>query len=124
MAKKKEEKVEEVEMAEEVVINEEDVAEEGESWREEFVAAGEDMVNMVKNMMHETAVRRVVVRNEERNINLSLPLAVGLPGIALAILWAPFIAAVAVVGALAIDCTITVERVAEEKEPEVNLAAE
>ena len=115
MAKKKEETVEEVEMGEEVVINEEDVAEDGGSWTEEFVAAGEDLVNMVKSLMHETAVRRVVVKNEARNINLSLPLAVGLPGIALGILWAPFIAAVAVVGALMIDCTITVERVAEEK---------
>ncbi|MCB8928790.1 MAG: DUF4342 domain-containing protein [Ardenticatenaceae bacterium] len=124
MAKKKEETVEEVEMGEEVVINEEDVAEDGGSWTEEFVAAGEDLVNMVKSLMHETAVRRVVVKNEARNINLSLPLAVGLPGIALGILWAPFIAAVAVVGALMIDCTITVERVAEEKEPEVTLAAE
>ncbi|WP_420643931.1 DUF4342 domain-containing protein [Candidatus Leptofilum sp.] len=124
MAKKKAETVEEVEVAEEVVINEEDVAEEAESWTEEFVAAGEDLVSVVKSFMHETAVRRVVVKNEERNINLSLPLAVGLPGIALAILWAPFIAAVAVVGALAIDCTITVERVAEEKEPEATLAAE
>ena len=124
MAKKKEETVEEVEMGEEVVINEEDVAEDGGSWTEEFVAAGEDLVNFVKSLMHETAVRRVVVKNEARNINLSLPLAVGLPGIALGILWAPFIAAVAVVGALMIDCTITVERVAEEKEPEVTLAAE
>ncbi len=125
MAKKNEETVEEVEMVEEVVIEEEDLAEEaGESWTEEFVAAGEDLVSMVKSLMHETAVRRVVVKNEERNIHLSLPLAVGLPGIALGILWAPFIAAVAVVGALMIDCTISVERVAEEKEPEVTLAAE
>ena len=125
MAKKKEETVEEVEMGEEVVIEEDDLAEEaGQPWTQEFVAAGEDLVKMVKGLMHETAVRRVVVKNEARNINLSLPLAVGLPGIALAILWAPFIAAVAVVGALAIDCTITVERVAEEKEPEVTLATE
>lgn len=124
MAKKDEMHEEVEEMAEKVVINEEDVAEEAESWTEEFVAAGEDLVNMVKKLMHETAVRRVVVKNEARNIHLSLPLAVGLPGIALGILWAPFVAAVAVVGALMIDCTITVERVAEEKEPEVTLATE
>ena len=118
----KNDEMHEAEMAEEVVINEEDVAGEGESWTEEFVAAGEDLVNMVKKLMHETAVRRVVVKNEARNIHLSLPLAVGLPGIALGILWAPFIAAVAVVGALMIDCTISVERVAAEKEPESTLA--
>ncbi len=116
MAKKKEEQVEEVEMAEEVVINEEDLAEEGESWTEEFVAAGEDLVNMVKDLVHETAVRRVVIKNEARNIHLSVPLAVGVPGIVFGILWAPFIAALSLVAALMVDCTITVERVAE-KEP-------
>ena len=115
MAKKKAESVEDVEVGEEVVIEEEDLAEESdESWTEEFVAAGEDLVQMVKELVHETAVRRVVVKNEARGINLSLPLAVGVPGIALGIIWAPFIAAVAVVGALMIDCTITVERVAEK----------
>jgi len=117
MAKKKEKPVEEVEMAEEVVINEEDLADdEGESWTEEFVAAGEDLVNMVKGLVHETAVRRVVIKNEERNIHLSVPLAVGVPGIVFGILWAPFLAALSLVAALMVDCTITVERVAE-KEP-------
>lgn len=114
--KKKEKPVEEVEMAEEVVIDEEDVAEESESWSEEFVAAGEDMVNMVRELVHETAVRRVVVKNEARKIHISVPLAVGVPGIVFGILWAPVIAALSLVAALMVDCTITVERVAE-KEP-------
>ena len=117
MAKKKEDQVEEAEMAEEVVINEEDLAEDGESWTEEFVAAGEDLVKMVKGLVHETAVRRVVIKNEARNIHLSLPLAVGLPGLAYGIMIAPFFAALALVAALMIDCTSTVERVAE-KDPE------
>jgi hypothetical protein len=118
MAKKnsKEEQVEEVETAEEVVIEEEDLAEEGETWTEEFVAAGEELVNMVKELVHETAVRRVVVKNEERNIHVSVPLAVGVPGIIFGILWAPVVAALSLVAALMVDCTITVERMAE-KEP-------
>jgi hypothetical protein len=118
MAKKnsKEEQVEEVETAEEVVIEEEDLAEEGETWTEEFVAAGEELVNMVKELVHETAVRRVVVKNEERNIHFSVPLAVGVPGIIFGILWAPVVAALSLVAALMVDCTITVERMAE-KEP-------
>ena len=114
MAKKKEKVEDVVEEAEEVVINEEDVAE--EDWTEEFVAAGEDLVNMVKELIHETAVRRVVIKNEARNIHLSVPLALGLPGIAYGIVMAPFFAALALVAALMVDCTITVERVAE-KEP-------
>ena len=116
MAKKKEKVEDVVEEAEEVVINEEDLAEEGESWTEEFVAAGEDLVKMVKDLIHETAVRRVVIKNEARHIHLSVPLALGLPGIAYGIVMAPFFAALAFVAALMVDCTITVERVAE-KEP-------
>lgn len=107
---------EKAEEAEEVVINEEDLAEEGETWTEEFVAAGEDLVNMVKQLVHETAVRRVVVKNEERNIHISVPLAVGLPGIVFGILWTPVVAALSLVAALMVDCTISVERAAE-KEP-------
>ncbi len=119
MAKKKEksekkEKVEEV-IAEEVVIEEEDLAEEAESWTEEFVAAGEDLVNMVKQLVHETAVRRIVIKNEARDIHLSVPLAIGLPGLAYGIVMAPFFAALTFVATLMIDCTITVERVAEKE---------
>jgi Domain of unknown function (DUF4342) len=110
MAKKKE-KVEE----EEIVIEVEDLPEEGESWTEEFVAAGEDVVNMVKGLIHETAVRRVVVKNEARNIHLSLPLALGVPGIAAGIMMTPFFAALALIAALMVDCTISVERVAEKE---------
>ena len=109
MAKKKED------VEEEVVIEVEDLPEEGESWTEEFVAAGEDVVKMVKGLVHETAVRRVVVKNEERNIHISIPLALGLPGIAFGIMMAPFYAALALVAALMVDCTITVERVAEKE---------
>ncbi|MCP4416026.1 MAG: DUF4342 domain-containing protein, partial [Chloroflexi bacterium] len=77
--------------------------------------AGEDVVKMVKQLVHETAVRRVVVKNEERNIHLSIPLALGVPGIAAGIMMAPFFAALALIAALMVDCTITVERVAEKE---------
>ncbi len=115
MAKKKEKKAKKVEEAEEVIITEEDLPEAGESWSEEFAAAGEELVDTVKRLVHETAVRRVVVKNEARNIHLSVPLALGLPGIAYAMVMAPFFAALALVAALLVDCTITVERVAEKE---------
>ena len=70
---------------------------------------------MVKGLVHETAVRRVVIKNEERNIHLSVPLALGVPGIAMGIMMAPFWAALALVATLMVDCTITVERVAEKE---------
>lgn len=120
MAKKKEKVVEVGDsigdsIAEEVVINEEDLPEESDSWTDEFVAAGEDIVKVVKQLVHETAVRRIVIKNEARNIHLSLPLAVGVPGIAASIMMAPFFAALALIATLMVDCTISVERVAEKE---------
>ena len=98
--------------AEEINVDEEDV-EDGSQWSEEFVAAGADIVDAVKRLVHEAGVRRVVVKNDEKHIHLELPLWLGVAGIALL----PFYAALAVIAALLVDCTILVERDApKEKE--------
>ena len=81
-------------------------------WTEEFVVAGEELVGMVKKLVHETNIRRVVVKNEARRIHLEIPLILGVAGIALL----PVYSALALIAALVTDCTILVERVAEEKE--------
>ncbi len=93
-----------------VHVEEEAAREEKSTWTEEVVVAGEDLLGFVKNLVKETAVRRLVIKNEKRHINLEIPLALGLAGIALL----PYMAAVALIAALATDCTILVERVAEE----------
>lgn len=88
-----------------------ETAEEGKSWTEEFTVAGEDLVAKVKELIHETSVRRLVIRNEARRINFEFPLALGVVGIALLPVWS----AIALIAALVTDCKILVERV--EKEP-------
>jgi hypothetical protein len=76
-------------------------------WTEEFVVAGEELVEMVKKLVHETNIRRVVVKNEARRIHLEIPLILGVAGIALL----PLYSALALIAALVTDCTILVERV-------------
>ncbi len=87
------------------------------TWTDEVVVAGEDLLGFVKKLVKETAVRRLVIKNEKRRIHLEIPLALGVAGIALL----PYLAAVALIAALATDCTILVEREVEEikeKSPE------
>lgn len=103
-------------MSEEKIHVEEEETKEGhqdeQTWTEEFVVAGNELVEMVKKLIHETSVRRIVIKNEARRIHFEIPMALGLAGIALL----PVYSAVALIAALVVDCTILVERV--EKEPE------
>ncbi|GAB4283175.1 MAG: hypothetical protein Kow0080_37190 [Candidatus Promineifilaceae bacterium] len=83
----------------------------GKRWQEEFVVASEELWETVKRLLHETAVRRIVIRNEAKRINVELPLAFGIAGIALL----PAYTAVALIAALVTDCKILVERVGSDE---------
>jgi len=110
----------EEEINEEIDV-EEDEMDDGTQWTEEFVVAGAEIVDAVKRLIHEAGVRRVVVKNDEKRIHLELPLWLGVAGIALL----PFYAALAVIAALLVDCTILVERdVPKEKEAAADEMAE
>jgi hypothetical protein len=101
-------------MAEEKIHVEEDApaAESGERvWSEEIRVAGEELVNTVKQLVHEANVRRIVIRNAEKRILFEIPIVLGVAGIALLPVWT----ALALVAALVADCSIVVERV--EKAP-------
>jgi hypothetical protein len=99
---------------EKIDVEEETTAEsteEGKRWTEEFTVAGEELMAKIKELVHETTVRRIVIRNEAKRINFEIPLALGVVGIAMLPVWS----AVALIAALVVDCSILVERV--EKEP-------
>ncbi len=74
--------------------------------REEFHVAGSQLVEKVKELIHEGNVRRIQIRHEGR-IVLEIPLTVAAVGV----LVAPVLAALGAFAALASDCTILVERV-------------
>lgn len=101
------------EMEDTIHIEEDDLGDEtgaeeaGESWTEEFVVAGEELVETVKELLHEANVRRIVVKNEEKRVLFEIPLVLGVVGIA----YLPVYSALALIAALVTDCTIAVERV-------------
>ncbi len=79
---------------------------------ESFKAEGENVLDRVKQVVHEGNVRRVVVKHEGRTV-AEFPLTAGVLGAVLA----PVLAAIGAVIALMKDCTIEVERAkVEERE--------
>ena len=101
------------EMKENIDVEEEYTKEESESrnWSEEFTVAGEELVGFVKNLIHETNVRRIIIKNEAKRVHFEVPMVLGVAGIALM----PAYAALALIAALVTECEIQVIRV--EKEP-------
>ncbi len=77
---------------------------------EKFTVNGSQLVEKIKQLVREGNVRRVRIIHEERTI-LEIPLSVGAPAAALAILFAPLLAALAAFAALVTECTIEVEKV-------------
>ena len=80
---------------------------------ETFKAEGENVVEQVKQIVHEGNVRRVVVKHEGRKV-AEFPLTAGVVGAVLA----PVLAAIGALVALMKDCTIAIERTPVAGPPE------
>ena len=79
---------------------------------ETFKAEGENVVEKVKQIVHEGNVRRVVVKHDGRKV-AEFPLTAGVVGAVLA----PVLAAIGVLVALMKDCTIEIERTSVDGPP-------
>lgn len=73
---------------------------------EEFIVSSDDLIKTVKKLLHEGNVRRIIIKDEKGKILLDLPATVGVIGAVIA----PWLAALGVIGAIATNCTIVVER--------------
>lgn len=76
-----------------------------QGYREEFEVMGKDLVATVKQLIHESNVRRIIIKHEGHTV-LEIPLTVGLIGTLLA----PWLAAVGAISAVATNCSIEVIR--------------
>lgn len=74
---------------------------------EEFRVSADDLVKTVKQLLHEGNVRRILIKDEKGKTLLDIPVTIGVVGTIIA----PWLAALGVIGALATNCTIVVERV-------------
>lgn len=77
---------------------------------EKFTVSGSQLVDKVKQLIHEGNVRRVRLLHEERVV-LEIPLSIGAPAAVIGILAAPVLAAIAAFAALVTECTIEVEKI-------------
>ena len=73
---------------------------------EEFTVSSDDLVKTVKQLIHEGNVRRIIIKDEKGKILLDIPVTIGVIGTVLA----PWLAALGVIGAIATNCTIVVEK--------------
>jgi len=82
---------------------------------EKFTVSGNQLVEKVKQLIHEGNIRKVRILHEGKTL-LEVPLSVGAPATALVILAVPVLAALGAFAALVTECTIEVEKV--DKPPE------
>ena len=68
-------------------------------------AKGSEVIDTIKNLIHEGNVRRITIKQEGTTI-AEFPLTFGVVGAALA----PALAAIGAIAALVADCTIEIER--------------
>lgn len=73
---------------------------------EDIKLTGERVVDTVKKIIDEGNVRRITVKDSAGETVLSLPLTIGVVGVAIA----PVLAALGAVAGLMAECTISVER--------------
>ncbi|MEM2999605.1 MAG: DUF4342 domain-containing protein [Candidatus Bathyarchaeia archaeon] len=74
--------------------------------REEFSVSASNLVDRVKELLHEGNVTRIIVKDEKGKALLEIPVTVSVIGTVLA----PWLAALGVIAALATNCRIVVER--------------
>jgi hypothetical protein len=77
---------------------------------EKFTVSGSQLVEKIKQLIHEGNIRRVRLLHEGRVV-LEIPLSIGAPAAAVGILAAPVLAALAAFAALVTQCTIEVEKI-------------
>ena len=80
---------------------------------EKFTISGSQVVEKVKQLIHEGNIRKVRLLHEGRTV-LELPLSIGAPATAITILAAPVLAALGAFAALVTECTIEVEKVEKQ----------
>ena len=73
---------------------------------EEHKVSGKNLLNRVKELVHQGNVRRITIKNAQGKSLLEIPLTVGVVGALLLPVWA----AVGAIAALAADYTLVVEK--------------
>lgn len=84
---------------------------EGKTKKEEFKLTGGEILDKVKELIHEGNIRRITIKDESGKTIIEIPLTLGVVGAALL----PHLAAIGAIAALVTKMTIVVEKVEEEE---------
>jgi hypothetical protein len=79
---------------------------------EEIKVSGQKLVETVEKLIHEGNVRRIIIRNEQGQTFIEIPITVAVVGV----VFAPILAAVGALAAMAARFTVVVEK-AQEPDP-------
>lgn len=74
--------------------------------KEEFSVSADDLIEKVRQLLHEGNVTRIIVEDEKGKVLLEIPATVGVVGVVLV----PWLAALGAIAALVTHCRIVVER--------------
>jgi hypothetical protein len=74
--------------------------------REEYSVSGSNLVDRVRELLHEVNVTRVIIKDDKGKVLLEIPATVGVVGVVLA----PWLVALGVIAVLVTNCKIVVER--------------
>jgi hypothetical protein len=85
-----------------------------ENFKEEFKVKSEEIIEKVKELIHEGNVRRLIIKDEDGKVYLEIPVTFGVIGA----LIAPMLAAVGAVAAMVANLKIEVIRNEEPEKPE------
>ena len=77
---------------------------------ERFIVTGSNLVEKIKELVHQGNIRRVRLIHDERPL-IDIPLSIGAPAAVVAVLAAPLLAALAAIAALVKECTIEIEKI-------------
>jgi len=80
---------------------------------EEIKVLGNELVDKVKALIHEGNVRRIIIKNEQGQTFVEIPVSVAAVGA----VFAPVLAAVGALAAMAAKFTIVVEKAREDETP-------
>jgi hypothetical protein len=80
---------------------------------EKYTVSGEEVLEKVKQLIHEGNIRRVRLIHEGKTI-IEIPLTIGALVAVVTIMAAPLLAAVGAFAALVTECTIEVEKMEEK----------
>ncbi len=79
---------------------------------ERFTVSGSNLVDKVKELVHQGNIRRVRLIHEGKPL-IDIPLSIGAPAAVVVVLAAPLLAALVAIAALVKECTIEIEKVEE-----------